>query len=61
MTLFSRLLLTITAALVVSLHLTVRAEPPSIISLDTGRLVSQNEIEAVADAYWTEWSLRQPE
>lgn len=31
------------------------------LSLDTGRFVSQDEIEAVADAYWTEWSSRAPE
>jgi len=33
----------------------------AVLSLDTGRFVSQDEIEAVADAYWTEWSSRGPE
>lgn len=33
----------------------------AVLSLDTGRFVSQAEIEAVAAAYWTEWSSRRPE
>lgn len=33
----------------------------AVLSLDTGRVLSQPEIEAVADAYWTEWSSRRPE
>jgi hypothetical protein len=33
----------------------------AVLSLDTGRFVSKDEIEAEADAYWTEWSSRRPE
>ena len=33
----------------------------AVLSLDTGHFVSKEEIEAVADAYWTEWSSRRPE
>ena len=33
----------------------------AVLSLDSGRFLSQAEIEAVADAYWTEWSSRRPE
>jgi hypothetical protein len=33
----------------------------AVLSLDTGRVVSRDEIEAIADAYWTEWSSRSPE
>lgn len=33
----------------------------AVLCLDTGRLVSKDEIEAVAEAYWSEWSSRRPE
>jgi len=32
----------------------------AVLSLDTGRFLSQAEIEALADAYWTEWSSQHP-
>lgn len=33
----------------------------AVLSLDTGRVVSKDEIETIADAYWAEWSSRSPE
>jgi hypothetical protein len=33
----------------------------AVLRLDTGRIVSTDEIEAVAEEYWTEWSSGAPE
>jgi hypothetical protein len=33
----------------------------AVLTLDAGRIVSKEEIEAVAEKYWTEWSSRRPE